>query len=261
MKKLFVIIINFNSGEKGIELAKQLAGFQNVAGVIVVDNASTDGSLEKIRLLKSKKITIFKNQENKGFAAGVNRGAREAIERGAEKILLVNPDIRIFEKQVDDLIISENDIISPILTFSRGGRKVFDLGGKVNWFIGRATHIERIDLGPQRSEDRNRERDYISGACMLVRTGVFKKIGFFDERFFLYYEDVDFCHRAKLAGFSVAVNPKVVVAHQISEHRTTHDQFKMKLVLKSNFQFVNKWLPWPTKFIGWGYLALLAFVS
>ncbi len=262
MIKVIVIIVNFNGGEKVLELVKNLADFASVAGIVVADNASSDSSKVRIQeLVKGKKnITVLENSTNLGFAAGVNRGAKAALEQGAEAVLLLNPDAQIGESAIQKLVEGPGDVVSPILTFSRGGEKIFDLGGKINWFIGRPKHSETTN-SELRTMNIVTDIDFVSGACMLIRKTVFEKVGFLDEHYFLYFEDVDFCHRAKLAGFSVVVNHDVVVTHQIAEHRVTNDQFKRKQILKSNFLFVNKWVPWYVRPLAWGYLLWLKIAS
>lgn len=194
---------------------------------------------------------------NLGFAAGVNVGIKLALKNGAERILLVNPDVKISPSQLKTLAEYPADIVSPVLKFKRNGRWVYDFGGKVNWTLGRTYHIE--SASPKTFS--NSQIEYVSGACMLIKKEVFKKIGYFDERFFMYFEDADFCLRSKRAGLDVAVDPDVVVEHQIQEHRRTGDSQKMAFLLTSNFKFIQKWLSWPTKLLGFGYWLALAVKS
>ena len=185
---------------------------------------------------------------NLGFGAAANIGIKKALEKGADKILLLNPDVKITTDEIKK--IKDGDIVSPVLKFKRDGKWVYDYGGKVNWFIGRTTHDEKI--AASLSAPRN-DISYVSGACMLVKREVFEKIGFFDEKFFLYFEDVDFCLRAKQAGFTVGVD-NLVIEHKIEEQRETHDVFKMKQNLKSNWAFIIKWIPWYFKPLAISYM-------
>ncbi|MBI4099827.1 glycosyltransferase family 2 protein [Candidatus Microgenomates bacterium] len=184
---------------------------------------------------------------NRGFAVGVNLGIKKALAAGADEVLLVNPDVTIAKTQIEKLVKTTGDIIAPVLTFKRDGRVIKDYGGKINWLLGRPTHWE----------NRQGKIDYVSGACMLISRQVIEKIGLFDPGFFMYFEDVDFCLRAQAVGFSVAVNPQIVVYHQISEQRDTHDKFKIGQNLQSNWIFINKWVPWFFKPISYLYWLLL----
>ncbi|MCL4397575.1 glycosyltransferase family 2 protein [Patescibacteria group bacterium] len=227
--KTIAVIVDFKSHEKVRKLAGELRAVGDL-GVVVVDNT----------------------EDNIGFAGGVNKGIKVALKRGAERVLLVNPDVKISADL--ERIDADSDIVSPVLRFRRKGKWVYDMGGKVNWVLGRTTHTEVGDMGEVRGLKKNIE--YVSGACMVVKKGVFEKIGFFDERFFLYFEDADFCLRAKAAGLKVAVDPNIIVEHNISEHRFTRDQFKIRQNLKSNFLFIRKWVApifWP---LALGFMAI-----
>ena len=182
-------------------------------------------------------VIVDNTTDNRGFAAGVNIGIKKALAMGAKKVLLVNPDLKIGDKRNIREIGYIGDIGGPVLWFRRNGKDVFDFGGKVNWFLGRTYHVEAGS-----SNQESGEIEYVSGACMVVDRKVFEKIGFFDERFFMYFEDVDFCLRAKQAGFKVAVNPKIIVEHQIEEHRHFDNPLKKKYLLDSNRKFVEKWI-------------------
>lgn len=200
----------------------------------------------------SNLISVDNSRHNRGFAGGVNIGIKKALASGATHILLVNPDLKITQANIDELLKTQADIVGPVLKFERFGKTIYDFGGKVNWFLGRPTHWENAS-GPI---------EYLSGACLLIKREVIKKIGLFDERFFMYFEDVDFCLRAKRAGFSIAVNPDVVVSHQIAEQRKTHDRFKIMANLRSNWRFILKWQPLIFKPLGLLYLAtLFVFVN
>lgn len=188
---------------------------------------------------------------NRGFAAGVNRGIKKAIKFGATHVLLINPDVFITESAIQKLLRINGDIVSPILKFQRRGKWIYDFGGKVNWIFGRTVHIETAS--DQRLVTSN-QLDYVSGACLLIKRNVFGKIGLFDERFFMYFEDVDFCLRARKAGFKIAVDPAVTITHNLTKNKQ-----KIKYALESNLKFINKWVPWyfrPTAHIYWFLLWL-----
>jgi len=98
-----------------------------------------------------------------------------------------------------------------------------------------------------------RKIDYISGCAMMIRRRVFEKIGLFDERYFLYFEDADFCLRAKKAGFRIAVESKSIIVHQLKEGRKKPFWQRWETV-KSNFIFINRWIGWWRKPLAWGFL-------
>lgn len=226
---------------------------------ILVDNHSTNGTIEKLRKFNSKNFTLISNPENLGFARAVNQGVRQALKNGADKVLLVNPDVKISSQQILNLSKTDVDIVAPILSFSRHSQKIYDFGGKVNWLLGRTNHIETQTPNKTQAE----VIDYVSGACMLIDKRVFEKIGFFDERFFMYFEDVDFCLRAKKAGFKVIVDTNVIVSHPISEHKYHKNFNKTRYILQSNLKFILKWIPWyvqPVALLYWCWLFVWAWL-
>ncbi len=184
--------------------------------------------IEKIPGVETIVIDNSPPNINLGFAAAVNIGIKKALAGGADKILLVNPDIKI--KKID---FKNGDVVAPVLKFKRDGEWVYDYGGRVNWLIGRTTHIKSPG-----------EIDYVSGACMMIDKKVFAKIGFFDERFFMYFEDVDFCLRAKQSGFKISISNTTVI------HNLTKDPTRINYALTSNFKFILKWIRWPYKILG-----------
>jgi GT2 family glycosyltransferase len=187
-------------------------------------------------------------------------GEHARAKKEFEKIILINPDVEISDQDITVLSKTRYSVRAPVLKFERKGKTILDFGGKINWLIGRTSHLEvksfdRL-VSPYHLKDLE-EIEYVSGACMVINTSAFKKVKGFDERFFLYYEDADFCLRIKKAGLGIQINPKVVLSHNIGEHRLTKNKFKIKQNLISNRLFIEKWLPYPNKIIGILYWYLL----
>lgn len=218
---------------------------------ITVDYRSTNEVRSLAKRLKSlgiETIKIDNNSENRGFAKAVNMGIKKALDKKADKILLVNPDLNI-PKNITSLATENSDITGPVLEFQRNGKKVLDYGGKVNFFLGRASHYE--------NRQPKKEIDYLSGACMMIDSCVFSKIGFFDESYFMYYEDVDFCLRAKKGGFFIRLAQNVIVGHALKEHKVSNDRQKMNYLLKSNKRFIESWAPFYWRPFSFIYLKFL----
>ena len=263
MKRLDIIILNFNGGKdilsclSSLQLIKVPRGWR--VRLLVIDNGSTDGSVRKIQKLKIKKqkLKIIKNHKNLGFAAGINVGIRRAINQDADVVLLLNQDTTVAKNFLKPLMENQADITAPVIKFKRAGEWVYDLGGKVNLSLGRTHHLESDKI-----EDLGKV-DYVSGCAMLIKRPVFEKIGLLDKRFFLYFEDVDFCLRAKKAGFKIAVEPKSVVLHKLIEGKKK--PFKQQFhLLKSNLIFIKHHVPFwkkPVAVLYWWLLTVKTLIG
>lgn len=245
--KLFIIIVSFNSGEDLTKLVERL-GKEKVSGweleIVVVEN----GQLAK------NKVRIIYNKKNLGFAKGANIGIRYASEKDTNAVLLLNPDTVIEPGVIKTIVANKADIISPVIKFKRNDQWIYDHGGRIDWWLGRTNHLESSNLTMK--QFNNEAIDYVSGCCMLIKRQVFETIGLFDERFFLYFEDVDFCIRAKKAGFKVAVEPKAVIIHNLTEGAKKPFSSQLELI-KSNLKFINKYLGF-TKPLGFLYCLVLS---
>jgi GT2 family glycosyltransferase len=252
-----MIILNFNGGEdilaclKSLQLIKQPEKW--CVEYLLVDNCSTDNSLQLIKQAFPK-IKIIKNNKNLGFAGGNNVGISYALNQGADAVLLLNQDTTVEKGFLGPLIKNSADIVSPVIKFKRKGKGIYDFGGKVNWWIGRTKHKEKLEFRIKNLElDKI---DYVSGCCMFIRRPVFEKIGLLDERYFLYFEDADFCLRAKKAGFKIAVEPKSLIFHKLTEGRGKPLKQRLNL-LKSNLIFINRYISFWKKPIAWVYWWML----
>jgi GT2 family glycosyltransferase len=207
--KVFVIVLNYN-GKETIQACLNSvfqSDYPNFE-VVVADNDSKDGSLELARNLFSK-AHFIKNQTNIGFARGNNVAIRFALEKMADYIFLLNNDAAIETSTLSNLIkISETKkdigIFSPVIY---SGNKIWFSGGDINWMKMKNEHRTKMT----RKEISICE--YVTGCAMLIKKEVFKNTGLFDEDYFLYYEDADFCLRGRFNGFKSAVVKSAKVRH------------------------------------------------
>lgn len=227
--KIAIVVLNFNGLEDTLECLESLRRLEvakNTLEIIVVDNASQDGSAEALSKLRD--INLLTTSNNLGFCGGNNLGIKRALARGADWILILNNDtitdphlIEVFLKDAKDAgIITPKIYFSPGFEFHKSRYKKSELG-KVIWYAGAnidwqniiGTHngVDEVDRG---QFSKKREIDLATGACMFVSRKVFDNIGTFDEKYFLYLEDMDFCVRAKKAGFKILFEPKAILWHK-----------------------------------------------
>ncbi len=215
-----VVILNWN-GKKLLEqfLPGVLACSRNEATVYVADNASTDDSLAYVRA-NFPEIRVVVNRENYGFAGGYNRSL-DTIE--ADVFVLLNSDVEVTPGWIGPVIryMEKEPGIGAcqpkILSFHQ--RDHFEYAGAGGGYIDRYgypfcrgrifNHLEK-DL---KQYDQPAEVFWASGACMFVRSSVFRQVNGFDETFFAHMEEIDLCWRIQRAGFSIRYQPAAVVYH------------------------------------------------
>jgi len=231
--KIAIVVLNYNTKGEILDCLESLSKLQkddNEIEIIIVDNASTDDSVSAIRK-NFKDLTIVENQQNLGFSGGNNVGVKKTLKDKAEWFLILNPDTTVDDRLILELVkVANSDslvgIIGPKIYFAKGlefhknrykegelGKVIWYAGGKIDWNNVLASHrgVDEVDKGHYQEIV---ETDFVSGAAMFVKSQVFEKIGFFDERYFLYLEDLEFCQRAKKAGFKVVFAPKAIVWHK-----------------------------------------------
>ena len=223
--KLGIVILNFNGLEDTLECIKSIKKLNNTT-ILVVDNASTDKSKEVLEKISGVRLII--NKINLGFSGGNNVGIRYCLENKFDLMLVLNNDTLLADSTIEELLRGTKaaDIISPKIYFAKNyefhkdrykekdlGKVIWYAGGNIDWqnVIGGHIGVDEVDNG---QFDQAREIDFATGAAMLVKREVFEKIGLFDERYFLYLEDMDFCVRAKKAGFKIMYEPKAIVWHK-----------------------------------------------
>jgi GT2 family glycosyltransferase len=251
-KMNFVIVVNYNNKKDSINCLRTLNKISGIK-IILVDNNSSDNSTFEISKLFPM-VVLIKNSKNYGFAKGNNIGIKYALKKHAEKILLLNNDTVFSVGSIEKMFQSVGDIVGAVLEFERDGRVYYDLGGHVNYWLGRAYHKE-VEL---KKFVKKKEVDYVSGAAMLVQKKVFESIGLFDESYFLYYEDTDFCLRAARAGFKITLEPLVTIKHRLGSTLGRKSKFTLYHNLRSNLIFIIKNIPWHKKPIALLYWATLS---
>jgi N-acetylglucosaminyl-diphospho-decaprenol L-rhamnosyltransferase len=218
-----VLIVNFNGlaflQECIVSVERNLPPGHEI---ILVDNASSDGSAEFVRRTFPH-VMLVESSENLGFTGGNNLAASRA--RG-KFLLLLNNDTRVVSdiapllREFDD---SETGVLGCRLLYADGrpqpsaGYAHRPLRMALSWVgLGRIPGLPSVFRRTEVAQDfyaSGREVDWVSGAVLLTRRALWETLGGFDERYFMYVEDVDFCHRVRAAGYAVRYSPHATVIH------------------------------------------------
>lgn len=249
MKNCFVIL-NYNDYETTIKLVNNIRNYDIIDEIVIVDNNSTDSSFEYLKLLISEKITVLKNSCNKGYSSGNNIGCKYLIEKYEKcNIFISNPDIIIKDEQslinLLDTFKLDVGIVSPLILENNKYNRGWKLPTP---FIDSLMNIPIIHNKVKENnlfyskEHYNKDIvdvEVVSGCFFLIRSDVLKKVDFFDENVFLYYEENILGKKLKDLNIKSVVNTKVEVIHNhsVSIDKNVKKLNKIKILKKSQMYF------------------------
>jgi N-acetylglucosaminyl-diphospho-decaprenol L-rhamnosyltransferase len=226
-----MVIVNYNAGHylnRAVRSAFECAGEAGLE-VVVVDNASADGSADEA-IASNPQTRLIRNAANVGFARAVNQGIRATT---APFVLLLNPDAEVLSGTLAGLLKVAADhpragAIGPVVRDPDGG--IYPSARKVPTVTEALGHLF---LGPFKPDNRfsraytmadwdhrsERLVEWVSGSCMLLRREALDEVGLMDEAYFFAVEDVDLCTRLRHAGWEVRFTPELEVLHQVGISR------------------------------------------
>ncbi|MGD0321697.1 MAG: glycosyltransferase family 2 protein [Acidimicrobiales bacterium] len=243
------VVVNHNAGESLSECVASLRA-EGVAELVVVDNASSDGSLGALAQIDPE-VRVLRTGVNLGYGAGANRGIASVA---SEMVLVSNPDVALHHGALDVL----EEALAADATLAIAGPRLEEPDGtrypSARRFPSLADGVGHVLLGQlvpgNRFTDRYRMEDldlteptavdWVSGACFLARRRALRELGGFDEAYFMYAEDVDLCWRARQAGWGVAYVPEAVVTH-LQGLSTSRHPYRMLLAHhRSAYRFASR---------------------
>lgn len=209
--------------------------------VAVVDNASDNGSVERIRA-GFPRAALIENGRNLGFAGGSNVGIRYFMQRGADYIMLLNDDTELAPDMLSALMDAfEEDpdigIVGPNIFYFDPPDVLWSAGGSVSRY-GAARHLQ-VDEGIVNSGSDVHDVDYVSGCGILIRRSVIERVGPLDERFFAYFEETELCARARAAGFRVVQAPQADMWHKIGRDERAQSRPYLYLTARNRLLYVQ----------------------
>lgn len=219
---LKVVITSLNLKEDTLACIRSLiqAGAQPEM-LIVVDNGSTDGTVEAICQEFGPQITLLAHPENVGYSLACNQGFQIAVDQGAEWVLLINNDTEVapdfFQEMEKALQINPGfSIFHPAILYYSDPNLLWHMGarriGRTLIYKNRFTNVPYDPSWPPLIEV-----DVISSCAILIHKPVVDKIGLFDPKFIIYWDETEFCQRAHVAGYRIAAMTKVKMWHKVAK--------------------------------------------
>ena len=258
MSDLAIIIVSHNTRRDLLHCVELLRAYPPTASheIVVVDNESQDGSAEAVRAAWAD-VRVIEAGGNLGFARANNIGIRATA---SDLILLLNSDTIVPAGAIDTLVSvlranSNVAIVGPILVDANGqielsfGRMMGPFNELVQKSLGAmyARQVPMVSNMIRRRLRRAQSPDWVSGACLLVRRADAEAVGLFDERFFMYGEDVDLCAAIRQRGRAVLFTPSVEVVHLRGRSRATAPAATAAAYRRSQLAFYVKhhpqWVP------------------
>lgn len=218
--RVAVIVLNWNGRDDTLTcLASLSAVGHRPLDVILVDNGSTDGSAEAVRV-SFPDVTVLEIGQNLGFAEGNNVGLRHALAHGADYALLLNNDTEVAPDFISLLVdaveaMPEAGVSGPTIYYFDRPTTIWSAGGAIDWRRGDGQMIglDEVDEGQYEAV---RQVDFVTGCALLARREVIEKAGMLDPRFFMYYEETEWCVRVARAGYKILHVPQAHVWHKIA---------------------------------------------
>lgn len=209
-----IIVVNWNGYEFTRNCLQSLARIsQPDFQVILVDNASEDDSSTKLRAEFSH-LTLLESEQNLGFTGGNNLGIAHALAEGYDYLLLLNNDTEVEPDFISLCLATLQEdpgiaAVQPLMYYLHDKKTVWNAGGEYRKWMGAS-----ISLTQRPISDRPYFTEWITGCCILVKAEVVREVGPLDDRYFAYFEDVDWSLRMRNAGYMLQVVPSAVIYHE-----------------------------------------------
>jgi len=240
MDKIAVIIIHYGEADATNNCIASIKGLDNGDKIIVVDNSGN-------YFFEKEDLIVLKQKKNLGFGGGLNAGLEFAIGKGYENFVVSNNDIVFadnFFTYLKNEILSkstfQNKIISPKINYLTNKNLIWFNGGYIDYVCMEGKHFDFNKDENEIAKSKQSETDFFTGAVFVISSGVFNKIGKFNEAFFLYYEDLDYSLRAKEKGVKIIHNPDLLAFHSVSLNTQSKKRFiAEKLINDKGKHFVG----------------------
>jgi len=246
---VYILIANWNGKAMTLECLESVRRITyHPYRVVVIDNASTDGSPEAI-LRAAPDTDLLLQERNLRYAGAMNAGMHHALAHGAQFVLVMNNDVIVDPGLLSALVQGiESDptvgMVVPKILYHSPSSQIWYAGGRISFWTGTMWHvgIRQRDHGQY---DRPGPTEYATGCCVLVRRTMIERVGMFDESYHMYAEDADWSLRARRAGFGIMYQPTGVLWHRVSVSAGgTMSLFKLRNKFLGNLRFFARHASW-----------------
>jgi len=216
---IYSVVLNWNQPEDTLICLESLVRQEEIhQKLLVVDNASTDDSVQRIQG-RFPQVEILVNPSNLGFGKGFNRGVNHAFSVGADYAFIANNDTFLEPHTISTLLRHMTrgvGLLTPAIYYASQPEVIWSLGGRTNRWNLEVIEHDRGEPDPGNWPDVL-ERDFVTGCCMLIPRVTFEKVGLFDDLFQMYYEDSDLSFRVRRAGLRILVVPGAKMWHKVAQ--------------------------------------------
>lgn len=245
--KVAIIILNWNGYKDTFECLKSLEKVTyKRLNIIVIDNGSDNNDCLTLQN-EFPQIELIVSNENLGFTGGTNLGIESAMRNKPDYILLLNNDTTVEPDFINHLLEVFNQhenvgIAAPLINYYYEPKKIWTEGGKISRIRG--SGFANSDRLIERIRFDYKSVSFVSGCCMLIKTQILDEIGLFDENYFLYIEDVDFCKRVIDARYSIFVSSQSQIYHKVSSSTNKNlTQLPLYYATRNRLYFAKKNFP------------------
>lgn len=253
MRDLVFVIINYNTKALAEKLVANIKDYQSISKILIVDNASTDDSYQELKKLENDRIEVLQAEENKGFSAGMNIGAKRAIELFSKcDIIFSNTDIIISSEETIEILqtalkMRRVAVASPVVfqenTISRGWKIpsakeeiLINLPG-----IGKKFQKKYMFYDEDHYKGKYSYVEAVSGCFFMIKSEALKRVNYFDENVFLYYEENILGEKLRNSSYTLVICNEALIIHDHSvsiDHNVgTINKFK---ILKTSQRYFQK---------------------
>lgn len=246
--EIAVIICNYNGGEDTVKCIDAVIKSKDIkCDIYVVDNASTDGSADRIGRQFGERVAIVQNAENLGGSGGFGRGLRMAVEEGYPYIMMLDNDAYVDTDTIKKLhrYLEENPdvgIVGAKIMMSDDPKRIMDYAKTIDFetFMDGSKWCGKLDSEEAKEP---RECDFAAATAAMVRREVLLKCGGMDEAHFIYYDDIELGYRIKKSGYKVVSLGNAKAWHKSGMTRKTSNTFARYYLTRNRYRFFAKYMP------------------